>query len=284
MILVTFQEMLDRLNLETLTHVARVALIAAGGYIIIRIIAVVVRRTLTRNASEQSKILIHKMIIYTGAALIVIFILDELGVKLSTLLGAAGVLGVALGIASQKSIGNIISGFFLVSDKTFEVGDAIKVGTIVGVVHSLDLLSIKLRTFDNTLIRIPNDLIITTEITNITRFPIRRMDLAITVTYESDLSRTRDVLLEIAGENLLCLQEPSPFFLIKNFTASGVEILFAVWFEKTRFVDVKNSVFMSIRERFDQEGIVLSVMEVKVSYPSGNTLPVPAQPLTEQQD
>jgi small-conductance mechanosensitive channel len=262
-------------------HAGRVALIAAAGYLFIRVIAVVVRRTLTRNASEQSKILIHKMIMYTGAALIVIYILDELGVKLSTLLGAAGVLGVALGIASQKSLGNIISGFFLVSDKTFEVGDAIKVGTIVGVVHSLDLLSIKLRTFDNTLIRIPNDLIITTEITNITRFPIRRMDLSITVTYGSDLSRTREVLLDIADNNPLCLQEPSPFFLIKNFTASGVEILFAVWFEKSGFVDVKNSVFLSIRESFLREGIELSVMEVKVSYAPGTSAPPASQSLEE---
>jgi small-conductance mechanosensitive channel len=278
---ITLQEILDRLNLETLMHAGRVALIAAAGYLFIRVIAVVVRRTLTRNASEQSKILIHKMIMYTGAALIVIYILDELGVKLSTLLGAAGVLGVALGIASQKSLGNIISGFFLVSDKTFEVGDAIKVGTIVGVVHSLDLLSIKLRTFDNTLIRIPNDLIITTEITNITRFPIRRMDLSITVTYGSDLSRTREVLLDIADNNPLCLQEPSPFFLIKNFTASGVEILFAVWFEKSGFVDVKNSVFLSIRESFLREGIELSVMEVKVSYAPGTSAPPASQSLEE---
>lgn len=262
--LIDFQALRGIFSVEMMAHAARVLLIAVAGLLIVRIVAVIVRKTLTKNASEQSKILIHKMIIYTGAAVIIIFIMDELGVKLSTLLGAAGVLGVALGIASQKSIGNIISGFFLVSDKTFEVGDVIKAGGVTGVVHSLDLLSIKLRTFDNTLIRIPNDQVITTEITNITRFPIRRMDFSVTVTYESDLSRVREVLLDIADRNPLCLQEPAPFFLFKNFGSSGVEILFAVWFEKSRYADVKNSVFLEIKQCFDKEGIGIPVVQVKL--------------------
>jgi len=233
-----------------------------AGLLIVRIIDIIIRKTIFRGASEQSRIMVHKMIIYAGWIIIFLAVLSELGVKLSTVLGAAGVLGIAIGIASQKSLGNIISGFFLVSDKTFEVGDVIRIGTYTGVVHALDLLSIKLRTFDNTLIRIPNDQILTTEITNITRFPIRRMDFHLRVAYKEDLLKVKEILMTLAKENPLCLDEPEPFYTYREFGMSGIEILFAVWFEKSNFVDVKNSVFEAVKRRFTEEDVEIPFQHI----------------------
>lgn len=258
---------------ETLFHVIRIAAIVVAGYLIARILDIVIRKTITRTASDQAKALFHKTIMYGAWTLITFLVLSELGVRLSALLGAAGVVGIAVGIASQKSLGNIISGFFLVSDKTFEVGDVITIGTKTGVVHSLDLLSIKLRTFDNTLIRIPNDSIISTEITNITRFPIRRMDFKLAVAYKENLPRVKELLLEIARKNPLCLDEPEPFFLYQEFGTSGIGLLFAVWFEKSNFVDVKNSVFEEIKQRFQEEGIEIPFPHVSL-YAGTDSLPL----------
>ncbi|SRR6056297_2042623 len=252
------------LNYDTLFHLIRIVLYAGAGYLLVRVLDVIIKRTITRNASEQAKAIFHKIVLYSGWGFISILILSELGVRLSALLGAAGVVGIAVGIASQKSLGNIISGFFLMSDKTFEVGDVISVGTVTGVVHSLDLLSVKLRTFNNTLIRIPNDSIISTEITNITRFPIRRLDFQLHVAYKESLSRVKEVLYEVARSNPLCLDEPEPFFLYNEFGSSGIDILFAVWFEKSDYVRVKNSVFEDIKYRFDQEGIEIPFPHVSL--------------------
>lgn len=251
-----------------------IALIVVVGFLLVRIVAFVVRRTVTRNASEQVKVISHKIVTYGGWAFISLLVLSELGLRLSALLGAAGVVGIAVGIASQKSLGNIISGFFLMSDKTFEVGDVISIGTKTGVVHSLDLLSIKLRTFDNTLIRIPNDSIISTEITNITRFPIRRMDFKIQVAYKENLPRVKQLLLNTARANPLCLDEPEPFFLYKDFGPSGIEILFAVWFEKSDYVNVKNSVFEDIKQSFDRAGIEIPFQHITL-YAGSDTRPFP---------
>lgn len=264
------------LTTDTLLHVVRILLIVALGYLMLRLLDIIIRRTITRSASDQAKAMFHKTIMYGGWMFIVFLVLGELGVKLSALLGAAGVVGIAVGIASQKSLGNIISGFFLVSDKTFEVGDVITVGTKTGVVHSLDLLSIKLRTFDNTLIRIPNDSIISTEITNITRFPIRRMDFTVRVAYREHLPKVKEVLLQVARSNPLCLDEPEPFFLYKDFGDSGIDILFAVWFEKSNFVAVKNSVFEGIKQRFDEEGIEIPYPHVSL-YAGTDSLPLVVQ-------
>jgi small-conductance mechanosensitive channel len=242
-------------SVESMTRALHILVIVFLGLLIVRIIDIIVRRTIVRGASEQAKVVFHKSVIYMGWVLISLSVLSELGVRLSALLGAAGLVGIAVGIASQKSLGNIISGFFLVSDRTFEVGDVVKIGTITGLVHSLDLLSIKLRTFDNTLIRIPNDEIISTDLTNITRFPIRRMDFKLRVAYKERLPVVKELLLDIARSNPLCLTEPEPFFMYTEFGSSGIEILFAVWFEKSNYVDVKNSVFEEIKGRFEAEGI-----------------------------
>ncbi|HKK66216.1 MAG TPA: mechanosensitive ion channel family protein [Clostridia bacterium] len=257
----------------------QIVLLVVLGFLLVRIVDFFVRRTITRNASEQAKAIFHKIVTYGGWALITLLVLSELGLRLSALLGAAGVVGIAVGIASQKSLGNIISGFFLMSDKTFEVGDVISIGTKTGVVHSLDLLSIKLRTFDNTLIRIPNDSIISTEITNITRFPIRRMDFKIQVAYKESLLEVKQLLLNVARTNPLCLDEPEPFFLYKEFGTSGIEILFAVWFEKSDYVNVKNSVFEDIKHRFDRAGIEIPFQHITL-YAGSDTRPLPIRHFT----
>ena len=116
-------------------------------------------------------------------------VLGELGVKLTALLGAAGIVGIAVGFASQTSVSNIISGLFLISEKPFAIGDVLKVGGTTGIIQSIDLLSIKIRTFDNLFVRIPNEKILSSEVTNITRFPIRRMDIVFQVDYGQDLAR-----------------------------------------------------------------------------------------------
>ena len=234
---------------------ARVVLILIVGFFLVRLIAFLVRRLFTHNLSEQSRMILNKGVVYTGGVLVIIAVLSDLGVKLSALLGAAGVVGIAVGIASQTSLGNIISGLFLISEKTFEVGDVVTVGSKTGIVYSIDLLSIKLRTFDNLLIRIPNQTIISSELTNVTRFPIRRLDFNIGVAYKENLQVVRDTLLAIAHENPLCLEEPEPLLVFNGFGNSSIDVLLGVWFEKTNYLAVKNSVIMTIKERFDQLGI-----------------------------
>lgn len=134
--------------------------------------------------------------------------LHHLGFNLSVLLGAAGVFSVALGFASQTSISNLISGLFVVSEGAFQVGDTIQVGSTVGDVMSVDMLSVKLRTSDNRYVRIPNEQLIKSEVTNLSKFPIRRFDLTLSVAYDSDIAHVRRVLVKVAEDNLICLEEP----------------------------------------------------------------------------
>jgi len=233
----------------------QVLLIVVLGFLFFQLIAFIIGRIISKGKSKHLQMIIRRVIIYSGAILILLLVFKVLGVNAGALFGAAGVVGIVLGIASQTSIGNIISGIFLVSERSFEIGDLVRVGDKLGVVDSIDLLSIKLKTMDNLLIRIPNQTIITTELTNITRYPIRRMEILVSVAYKEDLRTVTKLLEEIVANNPLCLDEPEPLILFKNFGDSGIDIQLGLWFEKTKYKDLRNSIFIDIKEAFDKANI-----------------------------
>jgi small-conductance mechanosensitive channel len=208
--------------------------------------------------------LILRTIIYTGYIGLVLMVIRELNYDLTALFGAAGVVGIVIGVASQTSIGNIISGLFLVSEKSFELGDVIRIGDKTGTVYSIDLLSIKIKTYENLLIRIPNQSVISTELINVTKFPIRRLEFLIGVAYKEDLRKVKKILETVARNNPLCLEEPEPIIIFKEFGDSSINITFGVWFEKANYLAVKNSVFIEIKEAFDREGIEIPFPHVSV--------------------
>jgi small-conductance mechanosensitive channel len=254
---------------DMIDRIVRIILTLAIGLFITYGLAYLVRRTFTRKMTKQSRLVVNRGIVYTGILVMVFIIFRMLEVDITALFGAAGILGIVIGVASQTSLGNIISGLFLVSEKSFEIGDVVRIGDKTGKVFSIDLLSIKIKTFDNLLLRIPNQTVISTELINVTRFPIRRMDIRITVAYKEDLQRVKAVLEEIARQNPLVLDEPEPLVLLHNFGINGIEITYGVWHEKDNFLKVKNSVFVAIKETFDREGIEIPVTQVSVQTGSG---------------
>lgn len=233
----------------------KIGLIIIIGFLMIQFLAFIVSKIINKGKSKHLKMIIHRVIVYSGVVLILLLVFKVLGINPGALFGAAGVVGIVLGIASQTSIGNIISGIFLVSERSFEIGDLVKVGDKVGVVDSIDLLSIKLKTMDNLLIRIPNQTIITTELTNITRYPIRRMEVLVNVAYKEDLRKVKKVLAETMANNTHCLDEPEPLILFKSFGDSGIDIQLGLWFEKTKYLKLRNSIFIDIKEAFDKANI-----------------------------
>ncbi len=233
----------------------RVSLTIVIGLFLVRLISVLTERYIMKKTTLQRRMLTRKAIGYTGFVIVLMAVLGELGVKLTALLGAAGIVGIAVGFASQTSMSNIISGLFLISEKPFGIGDVIKVGGITGIIQSIDLLSIKIRTFDNLFVRIPNEKILTSEVTNVTRFPIRRVDIKFQVGYREELARVQSILLDIAQKNHYCLDEPQPIVLFTEFMESGVEVLFGLWFSQNDFLNLKNSIMIDITKRFAAEGI-----------------------------
>lgn len=265
---------------EQLMPILRATLLVAFGFVAAGLLARVMRRVMTGHFTPHHVTLFKRLVYWLVLALFIASALRQLGFSLSVLLGAAGVLSVAIGFASQTSASNLISGLFLVGEKPFQLGDIIRVGNTTGEVLSVDLLSVKLRTFDNLFVRIPNESLIKTEMTNLTRFPIRRFDLLIGVAYREDIGRVREVLLEVANQNPLCLDEPAAMFLFTGFGDSSLNIQFSVWATRENFRDFRNSLQEDVKRAFDAAGIEIPFPH-RTLYAGSETEPFPVRVVAE---
>lgn len=230
-------------------------LVLIVGWLLARAAGRGTERLVARRFTAQNAMIAGRVVHYLALGLVFAVALKQAGLDLSILLGAAGVLTVALGFASQTSASNLISGLFLMGEAPFKVGDVIRIGATTGEVRSIDLLSVKLRTFDNLLVRLPNETLLKTEITNLTRFPIRRFDALIGVAYKEDVRRVHQVLMEVADRNPLCLEEPKPVFIFQGFGDSSLNLQFSVWSARENYLEVKTRIQQEIKEAFDAADI-----------------------------
>ena len=248
-------EWLTKIDVQLVMSVAEALVYFLAGFILARMASRGVRQWSRNRFDIHQQLLMTRIVTYLVMLVFIVMGLNAIGFNLGVLIGAAGILSVAIGFASQTSASNIISGLFLVAERPFSVGDLIRVGTTTGEVLSIDLLSVKLRTFDNLFVRIPNETLIKSEVTTLTRFPIRRIDLKIGVAYKEDIKTVRKVLERVAGANPLCLDEPKPIFVFLGFGESSLDMQFSVWVKREKFIDLKNSIHEEIKEAFDAEGI-----------------------------
>ncbi len=248
----TLGQVTQALNMMNVLRAGAVLLV---GIILIRLTMTLIRRLGRNNLPRQQYTLLTRFIFYALVVLLLISILHELGFNMSVLLGAAGILTVAVGFASQTSASNVISGLFLIGERPFSVGDVIRVADISGEVLSVDLLSVKLRTFDNLYVRVPNETLIKSNITNMSRFPIRRFDLLLGVAYKEDLGRVQRALEEAVAQNPVCLVDPKPQMIFQGFADSSLNIQFSVWSARENFLEMRNTIPQQIRDRFAADGI-----------------------------
>jgi len=241
------------------------------------------RRWVGKKYSTQQGMVTGKVLFYAGFLILLVSVLQELGFSLTPLLGAAGILGIAIGFAAQTSISNIISGFFLMAEQPFVVDDVVQVGDVTGRVLSIDTLSVKLRTFDNRFVRIPNENLVKTQFVNLTRFAIRRVDINVGVAYKEDVGRVRGILLQVAKDHPGALMEPEPQLQFLEYGQSSLEFLFGVWTRTDTFFRVRNELREEIKRRFDAEGIEIPFPH-RTLYAGSVTEPFPVRILREAPD
>ena len=252
----------------------RAILLIIIGYAAGRIASISIARLLQKKISSHGIQLLKRAVFYGIFGLMIISALKEFGFDLSVILGAAGIFTIAIGFASQTSASNLISGLFLMIERPFSITDVIRVGSTTGEVISIDLLSVKLRTYDNLFVRIPNETMIKSEVTTITKFPIRRADLLVGVAYKENIEKVKELLAEVARKNPLCLEEPAPLFIFTGFGNSSIDIQFSVWAKRENFLAMKNGIYEEIKNTFDQNDIEIPFPHVSF-YTGSATQPIP---------
>ena len=252
------------INTERLTEVLVAVVLSFIGFLIARFVSNTFIRTIGMRFNAHQKLVWRRGIFYFIFLLFIMASLKEAGFKLSVFLGAAGILTVALGFASQTSASNLIRGLFLIGEGSFEVGDTIQITlirghAIEGEVISIDLLSVKLLTQDNIYVRLPNEQLIRAPVQNLSKFPIRRIPITLAINFHEDIIKVREVLLDVANKYPLVLADPKPAVTVTAFRESSIELLFAIWCQQENYLQVRDEMQERIRNGFVDNQIEIPV-------------------------
>ena len=160
---------------------------------------------------------------------------------------------------------NIISGLFLFSEHIFKIGDTLQVDTVSGVVESVELMSIRIRTFDNRLVRVPNETLIKTNIINVSHYPKRRLDLWIALPNSSDFENARTAIRSAIESSAYALKDPAPIIVLDAITPDGTNVLSGVWFDQENLSNIKNELIPAVLSSLARAGIAPQARRLEVS-------------------
>ncbi len=235
------------------------------GFFLAKRVSLILERKLSKRISRHHLLLITRLIFYGIVLLFLAASLQFLGFRLGVLLGAAGVFTVAIGFASQTAISNLISGIFLLFEHPFKVGDNIEIKGIKGIVESIDLLSTKLKTPDNRLVRVPNESMIKSEITNLSYYAKRRIELVIAAAYNSDIAKMKTKLLAIAANCSLVFKTPVPLVYLSKLDTAAIELKLIVWTKTSELIKTQDVLQEMITKDFTQQSVELPLPIITVN-------------------
>lgn len=229
--------------------------VVAGGFVVARLLAAFAARLARRSGSEHLTAVTQRVVFYVLLLLTLFGALNILGIEPAALLTTAGLLTVAIGFAAQTSVANVISGIFLLIDRPFSINDTVMVEGTQGIVTAIDLLSTKIRTFDNLLVRFPNEAMLKATIINYTQHDVRRIEQRVTVSYSADLDATLEVIEESLKHNTRILDEPTPFVLVDSLADNGVVIVVRAWCVREEYIHARSELTRGLRKALADAGI-----------------------------
>ena len=228
----------------------------AIGLRIAKWIAGIAERALTRADVEPTAVLFLRKVAYI--ALLVVLVLAALqvvGVPMTSMIAVLGAAGLAIGLALKDSLSNIASGVMLVSLKPFRVGHIVTIAGETGKVESVSIFQTVLRGADNQTIVLPNSLITTDSIINLTPDVMRRIELVIGIAYNDDIDAARGVALKVMQADERVLSEPAPDVLVYALADNSVNLGIRCHVANADFFITKCELNEQIKKAFDEIGV-----------------------------
>jgi len=242
------------LKVNALKIAEAVAILVLGA-----LIAVLVRSSMRRALSVRLPTYIYKPLenftFYSILATAGILALYPFGLNLGSLLVAGGFAGIVVGLAAQNSLGNVISGLFLVIEQPLKVGDPVTIGDVSGEVIDLRVMSLLIRTWDGYLVRIPNQTVFNSIITNYSGTRARRIDFIVGVHYDSDIDRAISAIKKYIDDNPYCLVSPSPEVFVDEYADSSINIRIRCWTPTRMWYPAKMDLQTGLKKALEKEGI-----------------------------
>ena len=233
------------------------AIVIIVGVIVARIVKIILNKLLREKVPKGSRVLIERIAFYSIVFLAGLAALSNLGVDFTGALLAGGIVGIIIGFATQSIVSNLLSGIFLHLDRPLEIGEPVEIEdlAISGVVTDITAFSTRLRKFDGTFIRVPNDKLFTSRIRNFNRYPARRIETKIGVSYKEDVLNAIEIIKSHLDANPLILAEPPPDIFLDTISESSLDLSIFAWTAKPVFFQVKKQIIEDIKTSLDNARI-----------------------------
>ncbi len=207
---------------------------------------------------------------------IVVFLigLDVMGLDLTALTVFSGAIGIGLGFGLQKIASNFISGLILLFEGSVEEGDLVDLGNgAMGTVKKTNARHTLIECFDGKEIMIPNEDFITSRVTNLTYSDKKaRIDIKIGVSYDSDLIKAKEIILDIVNSNKKLSKDKRPAVFVDEFAESSINIILFAWVDDVTEgrLDPKDEILIAIWQKFREENIIIPYPQREVRIISDN--------------
>lgn len=182
-------------------------------------------------------------------------VVQVLGVPMASMLAVLGAAGLAIGLAMKDSLSNIASGVMLVTLTPFRVRDVVTINGMSGTVEAVSIFQTQLRGADNQLITLPNSLITSDSIINLTPGTMRRIEIVVRIGYSSDIDLARSIAMELMLADSRILAEPKPSVLVYELAETGVNLGIRCHTANADHFDTRCALLESLKKRYDEGGV-----------------------------
>ena len=236
-------------------NVLSAAMVLVLGLLVIRIVMKLVTKTLEKSKLEKAA---HTLILSLSRVVLYVLLClaaaSALGIDVTGIVALASVLTLAVSLALQNALTNVIGGFTLLSTHPFHSGDYVEIAGQAGTVQEISMTYTKLATPDNKMISLPNSAVVAAQIVNYSAAETRRVDVAVSASYDAPTQKVLDALV-LAGTVDNALLEPTPKAVITSYGDSAINYSLRVWVKSADYWDVYFQVNKRVKDIFDEQDI-----------------------------
>lgn len=234
------------------------------GILLIRFVMQVLNKTLEKSRLEKAA---HSLI--TSLARVALYLLlglsiaSSLGIDVTGIVALASVLTLALSLALQNILANVIGGFTILYTHPFHSGDYVEIAEQAGTVREINMTYTILTTPDNKVVSIPNSAVVAAQITNYSAADTRRVEVVVSASYDAPTQKVIDALA-LAGTMDNVLLDPAPRAVVTNYGDSAISYSLRIWVKTADYWDVYFAVNQRVKDIFDEQGIAMTYPHLNV--------------------
>lgn len=238
------------------------------GMKVAKLLAKIIKRTFEKTNMEDSVegflLSVVKGILY---AIVFVMAISIVGVQVTSLVAILGTASLSIGLALQGSLANFAGGVLILLMKPFKVGDYIIENdkNCEGTVEAIDIFYTKLRTYDNKIVVIPNGNITANSLVNVTSQASRKLDIAVGVSYESDIKLVKDTLTDIVLSSPYYDETKEMNIFVDSFQDSSIKMGIRCFVNTQDYWAAKWEIMENIKVKFDEKHIVIPYSQVEVT-------------------